>query len=491
MSLRDDAIAIWKAGVAAVDSSLAVERQIVAAGAELQIAGVQISLPPANRIEIVGAGKAGAGMASGVESALLSSDFRDRFSGWVNVPADCVRKLNRLHLHAARPAGINEPTQEAVGGTAEILRRVQALSESDVCIMLLSGGASALLCSPIPGVTLQDKLLVTRALAGAGAPIHELNLVRTQLSQVKGGRLAAACRAGTLITLIISDVIGDPLEVIGSGPTTPSKSRATDAIGVLRSRNLLDRIPPAVIAFLKQQVECEQSTTQSSQHLRPRTLVNRIVASNSIAVEAASAKATSLGYVVESLGSANAGEAADEGRQLLRRLLPERFRSSPKQHQSDADQSDRICVLSGGEPTVNLSVGHDDSRGMASDSKAPACGGRNQEFVLAAIAEYRDPAVWKNMVLLSAGTDGEDGPTDAAGAIADEQLLGRISNSKLDLDHYLARHDSYHFFDAVDGLLKTGPTHTNVMDLRVGLRVDMPRSKAPALERAASEAPLR
>jgi len=469
MSLRDDAIAIWTAGVAAVDSSLAVERQIVSTSNELQIAGVQISLLPASRIEIVGAGKAGAGMASGVEAALLSAKVGDRISGWVNVPADCVRKLKHIHLHAARPAGINEPTQAAVDGTAEILRRVQSLAESDVCIMLLSGGASALLCSPITGITLHDKLLVTRALAGAGAPIHELNLVRTQLSQVKGGRLAAACRAGTLITLIISDVIGDPLDVIGSGPTTSAKSRATDAIGVLRSRNLLDKIPPTVIAYLEQQAEREESAAHTSQHPRPRTLVNRIVASNSIAINAARAKAMALGYEVESLGSANAGEASEEGRQLMHRLLAKQFQSRTKLHQSEITEPHRICILSGGEPTVNLSVGSDSAKATASDS--PARGGRNQELVLAAIAEYKDPADWKNTVLLSAGTDGEDGPTDAAGAIADEQLVHRITQRELDLSQYLARHDSYHFFDAVDGLLRTGPTHTNVMDLRVGLRV--------------------
>ena len=469
MSLRDDAIAIWTAGVAAVDSSLAVERQIVSTSNELQIAGVQISLLPASRIEIVGAGKAGAGMASGVEAALLSAKVGDRISGWVNVPADCVRKLKHIHLHAARPAGINEPTQAAVDGTAEILRRVQSLAESDVCIMLLSGGASALLCSPITGITLHDKLLVTRALAGAGAPIHELNLVRTQLSQVKGGRLAAACRAGTLITLIISDVIGDPLDVIGSGPTTSAKSRATDAIGVLRSRNLLDKIPPTVIAYLEQQAEREESAAHTSQHPRPRTLVNRIVASNSIATNAARAKAMALGYEVESLGSANAGEASEEGRQLMHRLLAKQFQSRTKLHQSEITEPHRICILSGGEPTVNLSVGSDSAKATASDS--PARGGRNQELVLAAIAEYKDPADWKNTVLLSAGTDGEDGPTDAAGAIADEQLVHRITQRELDLSQYLARHDSYHFFDAVDGLLRTGPTHTNVMDLRVGLRV--------------------
>ena len=472
MSLRDDAIAIWKAGVTAVDSSLAVERQIIATNDELQIAGVHISLLSASRIEIVGAGKAGAGMASGVETALLPTKFADQISGWVNVPADCVRNLKHIHLHAARPAGINEPTQEAVEGTAEILRRVQSLSESDVCIMLLSGGASALLCSPIPGITLHDKLLVTRALAGAGAPIHELNLVRTQLSQVKGGRLAAACRAGTLIALIISDVIGDPLDVIGSGPTTPSKSRATDAIGALRSRNLLDKIPLTVIAFLEQQAEREESIADDGLHPQTRTLVNRIVASNAIAIDAASAKATSLGYIAESLGSANAGEASDEGRQLIHRLLNKPSQSTMRPYHAEINEPRRICVLSGGEPTVNLSVGRDAAKATATDSNAPVRGGRNQELVWAAIAEYRDPADWKNAVLLSAGTDGEDGPTDAAGAIADERLVRRISQSKLDLNQYLARHDSYHFFDAVDGLLKTGPTHTNVMDLRVGLCVN-------------------
>ena len=238
MSLRDDAIAIWTAGLAAVDSARSVEQQIRVQPDQLWIAGVGIQIPSAARIEIVGAGKAGAGMASGIEAALSSANFADRISGWVNVPADCVRPLKHIHLHAARPAGLNEPTQEAVEGTQEILRRVRSLSDSDVCIVLLSGGASALLCSPTPGISLGDKLSVTRALAGSGAAIHELNLVRTQLSQVKGGRLAADCRAGTLVALIISDVIGDPLEVIGSGPTTPSVSRAADALQVLRGREM-------------------------------------------------------------------------------------------------------------------------------------------------------------------------------------------------------------------------------------------------------------
>ena len=471
MSLRDDAIAIWTAGLAAVDSARSVEQQIRVQKDQLWIADVCIQLPSAGHIEVVGAGKAGAGMASGIEAALLSSSFADSVSGWVNVPADCVRPLMRIHLHAARPAGLNEPTQEAVQGTQEILRRVRSLSESDVCIVLLSGGASALLCSPAPGISLSDKLSVTRALAGCGAPIHELNLVRTQLSQVKGGRLAAACRAGTLVALIISDVIGDPLEVIGSGPTTSGVSRAADALQVLRDRELLDRIPLPVVAFLQRQALAAQTTAPPAESLPPRTVVNRIVASNAMAIDAAAVKAKALGYEVQSLGSANAGEAAEEGCRLIDRLLTIRAASGGMSPQSALGHQRRVCVLSGGEPTVNLSVSGTVSGIPAANSVSVARGGRNQELVLAAVASHRITADWKGTVLLSAGTDGEDGPTDASGAIADETVIARIASVGLDPDSYLAQHDSYAFFDAVNGLFKTGPTHTNVMDLRVGLQI--------------------
>lgn len=469
MLLREDAIAIWSAGLAAVDSAKSVMQQIRILQDQLWIAGLRISMPPAGRIEVVGAGKAGAGMASGIEAALSSTNLADRVSGWVNVPADCVRPLRHIHLHAARPAGLNEPTQDAVQGTQEILRRVQSLSASDVCIVLLSGGASALLCSPAPGISLSDKLSVTRALAGTGAPIHELNLVRTQLSQVKGGRLATACSAGTLVALIISDVIGDPLEVIGSGPTTPGVSHAAAALQVMRDRELLERIPPRVIAFLERQADAAHTTDPDAEFPRTRTVVNRIIASNTMAIAAAAVKAKALGYEVQSLGSANAGEAAEEGRRLIDRLLAIPAESVGMSQESALGHQRRVCILSGGEPTVNLSVSGTASGILAAHSVAAARGGRNQELVLAAVASRRDSADWKNVALLSAGTDGEDGPTDAAGAIADETVIARIAASGLDPHDYLARHDSYSFFDSVDGLFKTGPTHTNVMDLRVGL----------------------
>ena len=454
MSVREDAESIWRAGVEAVDSAAVVHRQISSDGGRLQIAGVHLDPADFDHIEVVGGGKAGAGMAKGVESALLSSPWESRISGWVNVPENCVRPLQRIHLHAARPAGINEPTEAAIEGSAEILKRVKGLSRRDVCIVLLSGGASALLCCPVREISLADKLAVTRALAASGAPIRELNLVRTQLSQVKGGRLAAACRAGSQIALIISDVIGDPLEVIGSGPTVATPSGADEALQVLSDRRLMLSTPPSVIAFLRMRHQEKREWTAASNQFR-----NVIVASNSIALQAATAKAEQLGYRVLSLGSENSGDAAAEGRQLVTAMM------ELKAADQTGDQRP-VCCLSGGEPTVKL---FPPEIAIMGSPDASGKGGRNQELVLSAVTAYQNAEDWSGLALLSGGTDGEDGPTDAAGAFADQALVQSIAGTGLNPAEYLARHDSWSFFAAVDGLFRTGPTHTNVMDLRVGL----------------------
>jgi glycerate 2-kinase len=443
MSLRDDAIAIWKAGVAAVDSCAAVLRTVMVEDSILRIGSFSTDLRSVGRVEVVGAGKAGAGMAEGVEKALRPCLRSDQLSGWVNVPADCVRPLQRIHLHAARPAGVNEPTEQGVDGTREILARVSSLQPNDVCLVLISGGASALLCSPADGISLQDKLIVTRLLAAAGTPIHDLNLVRTELSHVKGGRLATACRAGAMVALIISDVIGDPLEVIGSGPTVPAKSRPQQALEILRQRIEFQKVPQPVVQFLE--TLSEKPVVEADVR---SAVTNLLVASNRTAVEAAALHAQSMGYEVIDLGSADAGEASVRG-QWLTQLAHEHAASSC--HQA------RVCLLSGGEPTVNIG------------KNAPGRGGRNQEFVLGAIAGFADPLQWQNMTLLAGGTDGEDGPTDAAGAFADYQLVKTAAAMKLHADEFLKRHDSYSYFERIHGLLKTGPTHTNVMDLRVCL----------------------
>ena len=232
--LRRDAESIWRAGVAAVDSKRLVADVVRNTGAELVICGHPIPLAKLNRLVVVGAGKAGAGMAAGFEQAAGAELVRDRLNGWVNVPADCVGSLQSIHLHAARPAGINEPTEEGARGVKQILELVAGLGEKDVCVVLLSGGGSALLPAPVAAITLADKQQVTRMLMHAGATIDELNCVRKQLSLVKGGGLARATQAGLVMTLIISDVIGDPLDVIASGPTVADSSTAADALAVLR-----------------------------------------------------------------------------------------------------------------------------------------------------------------------------------------------------------------------------------------------------------------
>ena len=224
--LRNDALRIWQAAVAAADSSSAITRNIQLDATGLRIAGRIIDPARINQVIVVGAGKAGAGMAAGLETALSGTPLFDKLTGWVNVPENCVRKLQRIHLHGGRPAGVNEPTQQVIDGTDQILRLVRSCTPADLCIMLLSGGGSALLCRPVPGISLTDKLAVTRLLSRSGAPIQELNLVRTQLSLVKGGRLAAACQARLLVTLAISDVAGDPPQVIAHHSHLPAAGRA-------------------------------------------------------------------------------------------------------------------------------------------------------------------------------------------------------------------------------------------------------------------------
>lgn len=460
MSLRNDALRIWRAGVDAVNSSHAVSRAVIVQEDSLSIAGQRFELSDVDHIEVVGAGKAGAGMAAGFEKALQDSPWFDRLSGWVNVPSDCVRPLQKIHLHPGRPPGINEPTKEVIAGTNEILRRVESLGSRDLCIVLLSGGASALLCSPVDGITLEEKLQLTRLLSSSGAPIQELNLVRTQLSNVKGGRLAQRCSAGHMITLVISDVIGDPLDVIGSGPTFAANARPKDAMEVLQRRSLVGRTPDSVLTILQAMAERESHASEFAAS-RSRAVPHVIVASNRIAIQCASEEAARLGYdVVEVLHDVK-GDAATQGRAVFRRLqqLREEQRSSSGRNRRG------LCVIGGGETTVNV----------ASASGPAGKGGRNQEFILAALAAEPTPESWKAIALVSGGTDGEDGPTDAAGAFCDEAIAVSAATSLTpSATESLERHDSWTFWNQLNALIRTGPTHTNVMDVFVGVVANEP-----------------
>ncbi len=436
-----DAIAIWQAGVDAVNSQRLVEQSLHRDGMQLRIGNQELSLDAINRIVVVGAGKAGAGMAQGVEAALGSDFVRTKVTGWINVPADCVRPLQQIVLHPARPAAVNEPTQAGVEGAERILQLAQGLTANDLCLVLISGGGSALLPAPVEGITLDDKLAVTRQLSRAGATIQELNAVRTRLSRIKGGELLRAIPAGRVFVLIISDVVGDPLDVIASGPTVLPAGNL-DPLAVLR-RFVPQRadIPEAVWKVLE--------SPQGQMPLPRVTTTNLVIGNNATALNAARIKAESLGYTVQILGTNQVGAAGDAGRSLAELCL--------KTAESLSKEAAPVCLLSGGEPTVRLA-----------QTDQPRKGGRNQELALAAGIRLWDEDL-SRITILSGGTDGEDGPTDAAGAWFDAEVRQRALALGLDPRSYLAINNSYPFFEQTGGLLLTGPTHTNVMDVRVAL----------------------
>lgn len=443
--LRDDALAIWQAGVDAVRSDRLVLDNVHLDAGQLVVGGQVLPLGDIGRIVVVGCGKAGAGMAAGLETVLGDRLLeRKRVEGWVNVPDDCVRPLERIHLHGARPAGVNEPTQEGVDGAERILRLAQSLVSDDLCLCLISGGGSALLPAPVQGITLADKLAVTCHLSAAGANIRELNTVRKQLSRIKGGGLARVCRAGRLITLLISDVLGDPLDIIASGPTVEDPSTPQDALDVLNRFDARNAgISAAVFDYLE---KADTEITRS--HSEPTCqVINLIIGNNETAVRAAGHEAERRGYQTElDAGQLLEGEAEQIGGQLADKALG--MREAPG----------RRCLISGGEPTVKLI-----------DAGQRGLGGRNQQLVLAALQRLIDQQAESahGFALLSGGTDGEDGPTDAAGAILDADVATAMQARGLTAADYLGRNDAYNFFDPLDALIRTGPTHTNVCDLRI------------------------
>ena len=443
---RDHAIEIWTAGLKAVQADTLVQRWVRVTQRQIEFGvptELTLDLASVCKIVVVGAGKAGAGMAAGLENAIPEEVAQAKqLTGWVNVPNDCVRPTRWIHLHGARPTGCNEPTPQAVYGTERILELVQQLEPSDLCICLLSGGGSALLPAPIAGITLEDKQAVTRFLSAAGANITELNTVRKQLSRIKGGGLLRYCRAGWVVSLIISDVLGDPLDVIASGPTVPDTATPQDALEILNKYHAREAgLPKEIFHIL------ERKAATCGEHIEPQSQVfNFVIGNNRTAVNAAAARARELGYQVEAESAAKLeGPAEEVGRELAKAALEMIAASGPR------------CRISGGEPVVRLAP--PEIRGL---------GGRNQQLVLAA-AEFLWETMPPEVIILSAGTDGEDGPTDAAGAFVDRAVIEQAKKLGFSPSDFLSRNDAYHFFEPLGALLRTGPTHTNVCDVRVVL----------------------
>jgi glycerate 2-kinase len=438
--LRADAERIWHSGVAAVLPERLIPEHVRVDGNWLVIDEEPIDLRSVGRVAVVGAGKAAGAMVVALESVLGPQLLDEKHvSGWVNVPADCVLPTRRVHLHAARAPGVNEPSLEGVEGTERILEIVSTLGSADVCFCLLTGGGSALLPAPVPEISLDEKVRLTRLLSSAGANIEQLNTVRRHLSMIKGGGLARACRAGRLITLVISDVLGDRLDIIASGPTIDSKSTPADALQILDQLGLTAE--PAIASVVQY---LRHHKPLAGRHHRTTTATRLILGNNAMAVDAAGVEAEKLGYSHAMVaGTKPEGAAEDVGRHLANMALQMRDKPGPD------------CLISGGEPTVSLI-----------DESRRGKGGRNQQLALAAL-EVLGSCV--RICLLSGGTDGEDGPTDAAGAIVNEEVVRGAKSAQLDAHDYLERNDAYTFFQQAGGLLTTGPTHTNVCDLRVVL----------------------
>ena len=444
-----NALKIWRAGVDAVRADALIADQVHVDEGELFLCDESIDLHPFKRVTIVGAGKAAAPMATSLHR-MLSRYFP--VQGWINVPAGTEGQqpsdAPELHIHVARPAGANEPTEAAVFGTRQIVRMLSETCANDLVLVVLTGGGSALLTLPAEGITLADKITVTRHLSAHGANIHELNTVRKQLSDVKGGRLLRNGHAGFVATVILSDVLGDPLDVIASGPTVPNPTTAADALAILDRYDPDHLLPHSIYHTIRHRIDDEYQTPI------PRESVTVVLGNNATAVDAAGVLAERLGFSHAMTAAIRCeGSAESVGRHLAEMAVS-------MARDLDAGKNTPDCLISGGEPTVCLPPPHLCGKG-----------GRNTHVVLAAMQRFVEmqtpPDILRRIVLLSAGTDGEDGPTDAAGAMMSENVWVHCNRLKLDISDHLHRCDSYTFFQRTSGLVITGPTLTNVCDLRV------------------------
>lgn len=436
---REPLLSIFSAALKAADPYGAVLKTLRIDGDTLVCGDKEYGF---DDIVVVGAGKATASMAAAVEETLAERIGR----GMVIVKHGHTRGLTRINeIEASHPL----PDASGARGTADLLDMLDGADAGTLVICLISGGASALLVAPAEGITLEEKRLTTDLLLRAGADIYELNAVRKHLSRVKGGRLAKAAYPARLLTLIISDVVGDRLDTIASGPTVPDPTTYADAMKVIEKYSLRDRLPENVMRVLTEGLEGKRPETPKGTEVFFEGTENLIVGNLEGALGAAGRKAEDLGFDTRLLSPPLEGEAVDAARYLARTALKAGATSG-------APGEMPVCLLSGGETIVKVT--------------GTGRGGRNQELALAFAIEI-DGAT--GITMLSAGTDGTDGPTDAAGAIVDGATMAEAARLGIHAREYLKNNDSYGFFEKLDKKsggkhhLKTGPTGTNVMDMQI------------------------
>jgi len=435
MILKQTARAIFEAGVRAVAPEACVARHLHISGSRLRAGDVDLDLDQIRHIYVAGAGKASAAMARQVED-LLGSRIHD---GVV------VTKYGHgMPLAHCRVMEAGHPVPDAQGreGAAALLDMVSGAGPEDVILCLISGGASALSPAPAPGITLADKQDTTRLLLGCGATIHEINTIRKHLSRIKGGQLCAAANGARMISLILSDVVGNDLDIIGSGMTAPDTGNFRDCQAILARYRIWETVPETVRQRIQAGIKEKINETPKPGDPLFSKVSNLVVGSLSDALNAAEKQAKHQGFTPLVLSSMIQGEAAEAAKILCAVAKESRTSGRPVKPPT--------CLLSGGETTVTI--------------KGKGKGGRNTELALAGAISL---AGTEGIVLLSAGTDGTDGPTDAAGAFADSTTLSRAAALGLSAGAHLAENDSYNFFLALEDLLFTGPTRTNVMDMQI------------------------
>lgn len=449
MSLRDDAREIFLSGVKRVDPRRLLDYALSLEGDSLTVRHAEGSflyrLSDYRHIIVAGMGKASAVLARELEN-ILGNRIDD---GFVVTKALSGISCERIRLAEAGHPVPDKRSAEAgreILALAEKVRGYEAGGERTLVIALISGGGSALLAAPVPGLSLADKAEVTKLLLASGATIQEMNSVRKHLSAVKGGRLAEAFAPASLLSLILSDVIGDDLDAISSGPTVPDSGTWESARGVLVERGVWEAVPASVRRVFEEGLAGRSPDTPKPGSPVFDATKTLLVGNNMLALKSAEAAARGRGYNTLLLSSRIVGEAREVSKLFLSLAGDLAQYGLPVKRPA--------CILAGGETTVTL--------------RGKGLGGRNQEMALAALAAL-DPARpgHGSMVFLSAGTDGNDGPTDAAGAFASMELLEKAREKGLDPRAFLADNDSYTFFSEIDGLLKTGSTGTNVCDMQI------------------------
>jgi hydroxypyruvate reductase len=458
VALHDDAEAIWQAAINSVQPQRLIRDRLQIDQGQLLFDGLPLNPPlpigPRRRLIVVGGGKAAAGLAAGLED-LFPSDIP--LQGLIGVPEGCGLALSRIEVREVRPLGRNEPTDACVIATHQMLSMLHEQSANDIALAVVTGGGSAILTAPLPGIELEDIVATTRWLSEHAADIGELNRVRQAVSNVKAGGLARSCRAGRLVVLVISDVIGDPLTTISSGPCMPVNVNAREVLDLLeRFGAVTAGVAPSIVTHLQKTAQssvicsCETASGSGCWQTPDGCLVSHhVLGSNATAVAAAAAEAARRGYVVR-LRHADpaATETADE---VGERLAAEGLAAAC------GESVQRLAIIEGGEATVQLPESH-------------GVGGRNQQTVAAALAWIKKRQRWPSSLLIaSVGTDGEDGPTCAAGGVAHAMVAKAIEDHDLRLPVAVQRYNAFPLLEAAGGLIHTGPTGTNVADVRIVL----------------------